>query len=112
MFTTLSMKDFTFPENFLFGAGGAGHQIEGENIHSQFQRFETEHPEWFPLPAGKACDAWNRWENDADLYAGLGWKIYRMSIEWSRIEPEHGMHDEQALKRYIAMLTNALTHSE
>ena len=35
MYDVFSLKDFSFPENFLWGAGYAGHQVEGNNIHSQ-----------------------------------------------------------------------------
>ena len=104
MFTTLAMKDVIFPEDFLFGAGGAGHQIEGDNIHSQFHEFETSHPDWFPVRAGKACNAWEMYPEDIELFKSLGWKVYRMSIEWSRIEPEMGVYSQVALRRYIDML--------
>jgi len=104
VFTTLSMKDVIFPDHFLWGAGGAGHQIEGENIHSQFHAWEKTHPEWFPTPAGKACNSWEMYREDIDLFQQMGWQIYRMSIEWSRIEPEQGVYDMTALRRYIDML--------
>ncbi len=103
MFTTLSMKDVIFPDYVLFGAGGAGHQIEGDNIHSQFHQWEKE-GKWFTNPAGKACNAWELYREDIELFKDMGWQIYRMSIEWSRIEPEQGVYDETALRRYIDML--------
>ena len=104
MFTTLSMKDVIFPESFLFGAGGAGHQIEGDNIHSQFNQWERENRPDFPVKSGKACNHWEMYKEDIDMMADLKFQIYRMSIEWSRIEPENGVHDEAALARYLDML--------
>ncbi len=104
MLTVKSMKEVIFPEDFLFGAGGAGQQIEGDNIHSQFQEWETTHPDWLPHPAGKACNCWEMYKEDTELFRSLGWKIYRMSIEWSRIEPEQGVYDQTALRRYIDMM--------
>ncbi len=104
MLTVGSMKEVIFPEDFLFGAGGAGHQTEGDNIHSQFHEWEKSKPEWFPVTAGKACNCWEMYKEDAELFKSLGWKIYRMSIEWSRIEPEQGVYDQTALLRYIDML--------
>ena len=104
MFTTLSMKDVIFPESFLFGAGGAGHQIEGDNIHSQFNQWERENRPNFPVKSGKACNHWEMYKEDIDMMADLKFQIYRMSIEWSRIEPENGVHDEAALARYLDML--------
>lgn len=104
MFTTLAMKEVVFPESFLFGAGGAGHQIEGENIHSQFNRMERDNTHHFPVHSGKACNHWEMYREDIDMMADMKLQIYRMSIEWSRIEPEQGRHDEAALVRYIDML--------
>ena len=68
MLSVLSMKDIQFPDHVLFGAGGAGHQIEGDNIHSQFHEYETTHPEWFPTPAGKACNGWEMYKEDIALF--------------------------------------------
>ncbi|MBO5201191.1 MAG: glycoside hydrolase family 1 protein [Lentisphaeria bacterium] len=103
MFTTRLMKEVIFPEDFIFGAGGAGHQIEGNNIHSQFHEWETTR-DCFPVRAGKACNCWEMYQEDIELFKRLGWQIYRMSIEWSRIEPEQGVYDFSALKRYLDML--------
>ena len=35
MYDIFSLPEFEFPENFLWGSGGAGHQVEGNNIHYQ-----------------------------------------------------------------------------
>lgn len=103
VFPVLSMKEVVFPDDFLWGAGGAGHQIEGDNIHSQFHEWETSR-NCFPERAGKACNAWELYKDDIELFREMGWQIYRMSVEWSRIEPEQGVYDQTALRRYIDML--------
>lgn len=104
MLTTLAMKDVIFPDDFLFGAGGAGHQIEGENIHSQFNQWEREERPCFPVKSGKACNHWEMYREDIDMMADMKLQIYRMSIEWARIEPEQGVYDQVALSRYLDML--------
>ena len=104
MFESLSMKEVFFPKDFLFGTGSAGHQIEGNNIHSQMHEWETTRPECFPEHAGKACNAWELYREDIASFRELGWQVYRMSIEWSRLEPEEGVHDQEALARYQDML--------
>ncbi len=91
----------TFPKGFLWGSSTAGHQIEGDNVHSQNYARELE--EKFAEPSGKACDFWNRWPEDFKLLSELGHQAFRMSVEWSRIEPEEGHHDEEALQHYIEM---------
>src|SRR5438445_5833034 len=51
-----------------------------------------------------ACDWWNNAEQDFNLACGLGLNAVRLSVEWSRIEPEHDVWDDAALNRYWAML--------
>lgn len=51
------MTDLTFPAGFLWGAAGAGHQIEGDNVHSDTWFAELVTPSVFSEPSGKACDS-------------------------------------------------------
>ena len=101
-----SIEDFSFPKGFLWGSATAGHQIEGNNNNSDRWRDELEHDpndKWFE-PSGIACDSYNRFEEDIDLLVKLGHKAYRMSIEWSRIEPAENVFDEKAVNHYITIL--------
>ncbi len=104
MLTTLAMKEVIFPDSFLFGAGGAGHQIEGDNVHSQFNQWERENRPCFPAKSGKACNHWEMYKDDIEMMADMKLQIYRMSLEWSRIEPAQGTYDAAALARYLDML--------
>ena len=99
--------DARFPDDFWFGSGTSGHQIEGDNVHCQDAHEEIYDPHGVrqavgKQPSGKACDHWNRWREDVDLIAELGHQAWRFSCEWSRIEPAQGQVDEAALARYIA----------
>ena len=51
-------------------------------------------------PAGIMCDGWNRYKEDIQLMKDLGVNSYRFSVEWSKIEPEAGVYDEEALAHY------------
>lgn len=107
MLGIFSQKDTVrFPEGFLWGSSTAGHQIEGGNVNSQLYAREQELRERNPAHeiSGRACDFWNRWEEDFDLLERLGHRAFRMSAEWSRLEPEEGVHDKEALQRYLKML--------
>lgn len=44
-----------------------------------------------------------RYEEDFKLAAGLGSNAMRISLEWSRIEPQRGKIDEGAIQHYHAM---------
>jgi len=54
--------------------------------------------------AGLACDWWRNAERDFDLAQSLGVNALRLSVEWSRIEPQEGVWSQEALTRYRAML--------
>ncbi len=93
---------YTFPAGFRWGAAGAAHQIEGGNTNNNWYQFET-----LPAVAGKtdepsgaAVDGWARYAEDADLAADLGIDVYRLSIEWSRVEPSRDQWDEAAWQHY------------
>ena len=90
----------TFPKGFLIGASTAAHQVEGNNIHSDYWAQEQMPHSSFTEPSGLACDHYNRYEEDIRLMAQAGLNAYRFSIEWARIEPEEGQFDEQEIEHY------------
>src|SRR6185295_8158287 len=49
----------------------------------------------------------SRHAEDFALFAGLGLSHHRLSIEWARVEPEPGVHDERLVAHYRAMLEAA-----
>ena len=48
----------------------------------------------------RATDHWTRWREDTELMAELGLQVYRMGVEWSRVEPRMGEFDHTVLDRY------------
>ncbi len=100
-----SIPDFKFPEGFLWGSSTAGHQIEGDNIHSnrwhleQVQVLEKGNPDW--ELSGKACNSYELFEEDSRILGELKHGIYRMSIEWARIEPRENEFQQREIDHYI-----------
>ena len=90
----------SFPKGFLIGAATAAHQVEGNNIHSDYWAQEQLPHTSFTEPSGIACDHYNRYEEDIRLLAGAGLNAYRFSIEWARVEPEEGRFDETEIEHY------------
>lgn len=92
----------SFPLGDLrLGVASAPTQIEGgDRANSWF--------DWASLPGRiadgtspvVATDHWERWPQDTALLADLGIGIYRMGIEWARIEPRPGQFDEGAIEHY------------
>ena len=87
-----------FPDGFLWGAATAGHQIEGNNINSDWWAREQLMPGM--EPSGDACDSYHRYREDIDLLADAGLTSYRFSLEWSRIEPLPGRFSRAELAHY------------
>src|SRR3989344_3256065 len=117
-------KNFKFPEGFSWGASTAGHQVDGDS-HDQWTIWESENaahlaetakrrighvPAWGKIEkramdpdnyiSGRAVDHYNRYEEDFDLVKQLNLNSFRFSIEWSRIEPEEGQWNEEAIEHY------------
>ena len=90
----------TFPEDFAWGAATAGHQIEGNNVNSDYWFLENTEPTLYVERSGDACDSYHRYPEDIALLAGLGLNTYRFSIEWSRIEPNCGHFSVAELDYY------------
>ncbi|GLC35844.1 hypothetical protein PLESTB_000500300 [Pleodorina starrii] len=55
-------------------------------------------------------DFWNNYERDIKLAADIGSTTMRFSIEWARIEPERGVIDMEAVRRYHQMLDCMAAH--
>lgn len=95
-----------FPDTFLWGVATAGMQIEGNNC-SYHDSAEAPKFAYGGVPyqkAGKACNSYEQYEDDIALLKDLHVSIYRLSIEWCRIEPIEGHFDEAALRHYEIVL--------
>ena len=93
-----------FSSDFLIGAATSAHQVEGNNIHSDYWAMEHMAHSTFHEPSLDAVDHYNRYEEDIRLMAQAGLSAYRFSIEWARIEPEEGKFDEAEIAHYRSVL--------
>lgn len=92
-------------EDFLVGAATAAHQVEGNNIYSDYWALEHMKYGNFNEPSLDAVDHYNRYEEDIKMLADAGLNAYRFSIEWARIEPKQGEYDESEIEHYRKVLT-------
>jgi beta-glucosidase len=99
-------------ERFLWGAAVSSHQVEGDNRNNDWW-------DWERAPghiadgstSGAAAEWWSgRAEEDLARAKSLGLNAIRMSVEWSRLEPEPGRFDPSAFERYRAILRAARDH--
>jgi beta-glucosidase len=102
----MTNKALSFPKGFLWGTASAAHQVEGNNTNNDWWAFEQQPGAiWHGDQSGLACDWWHNAEQDFDLMAEMGHNTHRLSVEWSRIEPQEGIFDPSANARYREMLS-------
>ncbi|MBI3020409.1 MAG: glycoside hydrolase family 1 protein [Candidatus Omnitrophica bacterium] len=95
----MNQSTFAFPQDFLWGSATSAHQVEGNNVHSDWWAWEQAGR--VKERSGLACDHYRRFAQDFDLAVELGHSAHRFSVEWARIEPEEGRWDDEALAHYV-----------
>lgn len=88
-----------FAPDFLWGVASSAFQAEGGEVNNDWVRAARAGR----VPHNPGNGFWQRAEEDFRTIAALGFRHYRLSIEWSRVEPERGRVDAAALDRYRAM---------
>ncbi len=121
-----------FPEDFLWGASTASHQVEGGTFN-QWTVWELQHakelaetsqhrlswmPEWDRIKkeaqtpenylSGRGIDHYNQYQHDFDILQKLNLNSFRFGLEWSRLEPQEGAWDAAAFAHYKAYLQELL----
>ncbi|MFG3157067.1 family 1 glycosylhydrolase [Streptomyces sp. NPDC048219] len=96
------------PHGFLMGASTSAHQVEGNNVSSDWWAIENRPGSFVAEPSGDAADSFHRWPQDMDLLSELGFNAYRFGIEWARVEPERGRISRAAVAHYRDMVRGAL----
>jgi len=96
-----------FPGGFLWGAATSAHQVEGDNRANDWWRFEQRpgviaHGD----TSGEACRHRLRFDEDFALAEADGHGAHRLSLEWSRIEPECSRIDAAAVAHYHAVFAS------
>jgi len=91
-----------FPEGFLWGAATSAHQVEGNNENNDWSRWEK--TSGLKELSGPACRHYELYKEDFDMVRSLGHNCHRLSIEWSRIEPEEGKFLQREIDHYIDVI--------
>jgi beta-glucosidase len=94
-----------FPGGFRWGTASSAHQVEGQltNDWSVWERIPGKIRDG--TDSSRSCQWWSgRYAEDFDLAQSMGQNALRLSVEWSRIEPQEGEWDRAAIARYREML--------
>ena len=91
-----------FPKDFLWGVSTSAYQIESGNINSNWTA-------WIEKKGlDKVTDTLNsntQYTEDIKLIKSLNLNAYRLSIEWSRVEPQEGKWDIDSINYYKDLIT-------
>ena len=97
---------FTLPDGFLFGVATAGFQIEGgfNGPAEPSNNWATWERDGAIEASGSATGFYDDFEMQLELAAGIGLSSFRLSVEWSRLEPSEGQWDDAALDHYRTII--------
>ena len=121
-------RQTTFSKKFLWGASSSAHQVEGGQ-YNQWTVWELENAKALAAQApylyddldgwdaiktqaqkpqnyvsGKAVGQYKGYEADLDLVRNMNMNTYRLSVEWSRVQPQQDAWDASALEHYKRVL--------
>lgn len=112
----------SFPKNFYWGGATAANQCEGAwNLDGKGEscadhltagslqkprRFTTEIEPGVYYPSHKGIEHYKRYEEDIKLFSEMGFKMYRFSIDWTRIFPngDDERPNQKGLEHYRKVL--------
>jgi beta-glucosidase len=92
----LPTEPVRFEPGFAWGVASSAFQSEGGDVPNDW----VDAARAGKVPPNPGNGFFERAEQDFALVASLGVRHYRLSVEWSRVEPEEGRFDEAALDRY------------
>ena len=117
-----------FPEHFLWGGAVAANQCEGawasdgkgisvpdvltSGSHSVPRRIEPGMNPEYTYPSHEAIDFYHHYEEDIALFAEMGFQVFRLSINWTRIFPtgEEQEPNEKGLEFYDKVFNCCKNH--
>ncbi|BCK57360.1 family 1 glycosylhydrolase [Nocardia wallacei] len=89
---------------FLWGVASSGFQSEGRAPDSNWTRYIAKNPGFEPLQ--DSVDFTERYASDIRLAADMGVRVFRVGVEWARLQPEPGVWDENAFRFYDDVVAN------
>lgn len=121
--------EFNFPKNFLWGASTSAHQVEG-GTHNQWSVWELENAKSLAAQApyqygdlenwpeiseyaknpdnyvsGRSTGHYEEYLCDFDIAKKMNLNAWRFSIEWSRVQPDEGAWNVEAVQHYKTYIT-------
>ncbi|MFE3255738.1 family 1 glycosylhydrolase [Nocardia sp. NPDC059091] len=94
--------------DFLWGVAASGFQSEGHAPDSNWMHYIDANPGWDRYR--DSIDFRSRYPGDIALAASLGSKVFRIGIEWARLQPEPGVWDEDGFAFYDRLVDDIVAN--
>ncbi|MCF0106805.1 MAG: glycoside hydrolase family 1 protein [Holdemanella sp.] len=119
----------SFKDGFLWGGATAANQCEGaynidgkglsvadtmtSGTSAEYRKITLEQDSNYYYPGNNAIDFYHHYKEDIALFAEMGFKVYRMSIAWSRIYPngDDEVPNEKGLAFYADVFKELKKHN-
>jgi beta-glucosidase len=93
------------PKRFIWGVSSSGFQSEGHTTNANWNHYIERDDGPSPVgdakdPYGDSADFYDKYRSDIRRAAELGVNTYRISINWTRVEPKPGKFSEKGLRFY------------
>lgn len=99
----LPREPIAFGPDFWWGVASSAFQSEGGPVPNDWVEAAAQGR----VPPNAGNGFWERAEEDLRLLASLGFRHVRLSVEWSRVQPDEDRFDEAAIARYAAICAAA-----
>lgn len=100
---------YEMPPGFLWGTASAAHHVEGDLTNSWSAWEMAGGHVYQDQQHGRAVEwRFGRWVEDFDRMVDLNNNTHRLSVEWSRIQPQREIWDDNALAQYSDMIDGLL----
>ena len=110
-------KTAAFPAAFVWGTATAGWQIEGDAAAVGNDPVQSNWSQWMAMGEGvggqtnpRGNGFLTQYDEDAQRAVDLGLDSFRLSVDWSRIQPAPGVFDEAELAHLDDVLQSLVDH--
>lgn len=105
------MKEFKLKEEFVLGTSVDSVMVEGGNTKTNWYDWSEKGRIKDGSHIIRGSDHWNKYLEDIAIMKELNIEAHNFTIEWSRVEPENGMFDTDAMDHYRDEIKNMIANN-
>ncbi|MFL6088674.1 MAG: family 1 glycosylhydrolase [Aeromicrobium sp.] len=99
-----AQPDRTMGPGFLWGVASSGFQAEGYSPDSNWSRYAESGQAADKI--GNSIDFLHHYKDDIKLARKMGVQVYRVGVEWARIEPQPGVQSAEGIAFYDDLIAS------